>query len=147
MKESIHKYFRVGTIQWMSYPLTDPMESLLEIARDDYFDAIESKGYGNPEANEKAKHILEQSHLTVCFGAQPWLLKDRLNPNDIYEEGRKAAENTLKKAVDEAHFLGASGIAFLAGKWNDETKEQAYQQLLKTTRAVCDYAATKHLNV
>lgn len=131
----------------MSYPFTDPMESLLEIARDDYFDAIEIKGYGSPEANEKAKHLLEQSHLTVCFGAQPWLLKDRLNPNDIYEEGRKAAENVLKKAVDEAHFLGAGGIAFLAGKWNDETKEQAYQQLLKTTRAVCDYAATKHMNV
>jgi len=131
----------------MSYPFTDPMESLLEIARDDYFDAIEIKGYGSPEANEKAKHLLEQSHLTVCFGAQPWLLKDRLNPNDIYEEGRKAAENVLKKAVDEAHFLGAGGIAFLAGKWNDETKEQAYQQLLKTTRAVCDYAATKRMNV
>lgn len=147
MKESIHKYFRVGTIQWMSYPLTDPMESLLEIARDDYFDAIEIKGYGSSEANEKAKHLLEQSHMTVCFGAQPWLLKDSLNPNDICEEGRKAAENTLKKAVDEAHFLGASGIAFLAGKWNDETKEQAYQQLLKTTRAVCDYAATKHMKV
>lgn len=147
MKESIHKYFQVGTIQWMSYPFTDPMESLLEIVRDDYFDAIELKGYGSPEANEKAKHILQQSHMTVCFGAQPWLLKDRLNPNDIYEEGRKSAENALKNAVDEAHFLGASGIAFLAGKWNDETKEQAYQQLLKTTRAVCDYAATKNMNV
>lgn len=147
MKESIHKYFRVGTIQWMNYPFADPMESLLEIARDDYFDAIEIKGYGTQEANEKAKSILEQSHMTVCFGAQPWLLKDRLNPNDIYEEGRKAAENVLKKAVDEAHFLGAGGIAFLAGKWNDETKEQAYQQLLKTTRAVCDYAATKRINV
>lgn len=85
--------------------------------------------------------------MTVCFGAQPWLLKDRLNPNDIYEEDRKAAENTLKRAVDEAHFLGASGIAFLAGKWNDETKEKAYQQLLKTTRAVCDYAATKNMSV
>lgn len=147
MKESIHKYFRVGTIQWMSYPFTDHMESLLEIAQDDYFDAIEIKGYGSSEANEKAKHLLEQSHMTVCFGAQPWLLKDRLNPNDIYEEGRKAAENTLKRAVDEAHFLGAGGIAFLAGKWNDETKEQAYQQLLKTTRAVCDYAATKNMMV
>ena len=41
MKESIHKYFQVGTIQWMSYPKRDPMESLLAIARDDYFDAIE----------------------------------------------------------------------------------------------------------
>ena len=41
MKESIHKYFKVGTIQWMSYPRMKPMDSLLEIARDDYFDAVE----------------------------------------------------------------------------------------------------------
>lgn len=39
MKEPIHKYFKVGTIQWMSYPKSDPMNSLLEICRDDYFDA------------------------------------------------------------------------------------------------------------
>ena len=45
MKESIHKYFQVGTIQWMSYPKSAPMDSLLENARDDYFDAIELKGY------------------------------------------------------------------------------------------------------
>ena len=42
---------------------------------------------------------------------------------------------------------GAKGIAFLAGKWEEATKAEAYQQLLKTTRAVCDYAATKNMNV
>lgn len=131
----------------MSYPFADPMESLLEIARDDYFDAIEIKGYGTQEANEKAKSILEQSHLTVCFGAQPWLLGPKLNPNAIDEDERKNAEYALKKALDEAEYLGSRGIAFLAGKWQEETKEQAYQQLLKTTRAVCDYAATKNMNV
>ena len=63
MKESIHKYFKVGTIQWMSYPKSAPMDSLLAICRDDYFDAIELKGYGAD--NEKAKALLEQSHR-VC---------------------------------------------------------------------------------
>ncbi|MBQ7064052.1 MAG: sugar phosphate isomerase/epimerase, partial [Firmicutes bacterium] len=65
MKESIHKYFQVGTIQWMSYPVSTPEESLLAICRDEYFDAIEIKGYGSPEANEKAKKILDQSHMKV----------------------------------------------------------------------------------
>ena len=147
MKESIHRYFRVGTIQWMSYPFSDPMESLLEIARDDYFDAIEIKGYGSPEANEKAKGIFQQSHLSVCFGAQPWLLKDKLNPNDLEEERRKAAEDTLKRAADKAYYFGAEGITFLAGRWTEETKEQCYAQLLKTTRAVCDYAAERNMMV
>ena len=49
--------------------------------------------------------------------------------------------------MDEAEYLGARGIAFLAGKWAPETKDQAYAQLLKTTRAVCDYAAAKGMNV
>ena len=147
MKESIHKYFKVGTIQWMSYPKRDPMESLQAIARDDYFDAIELKGYGSAEANEAAKKILDQSHLKVCYGAQPRLLGPKLNPNAIDEDDRKKAEATLLAAVDEAEYLGAKGIAFLAGKWEPETKDQAYQQLLKTTRAVCDYAATKGMNV
>ena len=145
MKDSIHKYFRVGTIQWMSYPLSDPMDSLRAICRDDYFDAIELKGYG--AKNEEARKLLEQSHLKVCYGAQPRLLGPKLNPNALDEAERLKAEATLKEAVDEAEYLGARGIAFLAGKWQEETKEQAYCQLLKTTRNVCDYAAEKGMSV
>lgn len=145
MRESIHKYFQVGTILWMSYPKTDSITALQEVACDDYFDAIEVKGFG--VQNEEAKAILEQSHLKVCYGAQPRLLGPKLNPNDLDEEGRLKAEKTLLEAVDEAEYLGAKGIAFLAGKWQPETKDQAFSQLLKTTRAVCDYAATKNMMV
>ncbi len=145
MKEPIEKYFQVGTIQWMSYPVSDPMDSLLAICRDDFFSAIEIKGYG--EDNEKAKKILEQSNMKVCFGAQPWLLGPKLNPNAIEEAERMKAEEALKKAIDTAEYLGAQGIAFLAGKWQPETKDQAYAQLLKTTRAICDYAKAKNMNV
>lgn len=145
MRESIHKYFQVGTIQWMSYPKAAPMDSLLAIARDDFFDAIELKGYGAD--NERAKAILDQSHLKVCYGAQPRLLGPKLNPNAIDEAQRQKAEATLLEAVDEAEYLGAKGIAFLAGKWEEATKDQAYAQLLKTTRKVCGYAAGKNMNV
>ena len=65
MKDSIHKYFLVGTIQWMSYPLSDPMDSLRAICRDDFFDAIELKGFG-PQ-NEEAKKLLDQSRKTVSM--------------------------------------------------------------------------------
>ena len=85
--------------------------------------------------------------MKVCYGAQQWLLGPQLNPNDIDEEGRKKAEATLLEAVDEAEYLGAKGIAFLAGKWQEETKDAAYAQLLKTTRAVCTYAAEKGMMV
>lgn len=147
MRESIHKYFQIGTIQWMSHPTYDVLESIKTIASDDFFDAIEICKFNDDETKAKAKRMLEQSHLKVCYGAQPRLLGPKLNPNDIDEEGRKAAEATLIDAVDEAEYLGAKGIAFLAGKWEEETKDLAYAQLLKTTRAVCDYAATKGMTV
>ena len=143
MYESIHKYFQIGTIQWMSHPPKsyDLLESLKTIACDDFFDAIEITQIKDSEQRQKAKEILSQSHLRIGYGAQPRLLGPGLNPNALDEEGRKAAEKTLLEAVDEAHMMGAKGVAFLAGKWQEETKETAYAQLLKTTLAVCARAA------
>ena len=136
MKESIHKYFQIGTIHWMSYPKSNPMDSLRAICQDDYFDAIEIKSFG--EHNAEAKELLAQSHLKVCFGGQPSLLGPGLNPNALDETERLKAVQALIQDVDEAEFLGAKGIAFLSGKWEEASMEEAYQQLLKTTRMVCD---------
>jgi sugar phosphate isomerase/epimerase len=149
MKDPIQKYFQVGTIQWMSHPPVkyNVLDSIKTIACDEFFDAIEIKKFDDDETRKKAKKILEGSHLKVCYGAQPRLLGPGLNPNDVNEEGRKAAEATLIEAIDEAEYLGAKGIAFLSGKWQEDTKDIAYAQLLKTTRTLCDYAATKGMMV
>lgn len=147
MRDSIHKYFQIGTIQWMSHPTYEVIDSIYKLACDDFFDAIEITKFKDDETRDKAKKILKQSHLKVCYGAQPRLLGPKLNPNDIDEEGRKKAEATLIEAIDEAEYLGAKGIAFLAGKWEEQTKDLAYTQLLKTTRNVCDYAAKKGMIV
>ena len=40
MKDSIHKYFQIGTLRWMSFPKTNVLESVRKIAIDDYFDVI-----------------------------------------------------------------------------------------------------------
>ena len=147
MNESIHKYFQIGTIQWMSHPKYDLLESIKSIACDDFFDAIEVKKFPDDETRNQAKSIFEQAHMKVCYGAQPALLGPKLNPNSIDEAERLKAEAALLAAVDEAEFLGAKAIAFLAGKWQPETKEEAYSQLIKTTKKVCDYAAEKDMGV
>ena len=149
MKDSIHKYFQIGTIQWMSHPPVnyEILDSIKQISCDEFFDAIEITQFKDEEKRIKAKAILEQAHMKVCYGAQPRLLGPGLNPNDVDEEGRKKAEATLIEAIDEANYLGAKGVAFLAGKWEETTKEQAYRQLIKTTRRVCDYAAEKGMTV
>ncbi len=51
------------------------------------------------------------------------------------------------EGIDEAAYLGAEGIAFLAGKWQEETKEKAYEQLLKTTFRLCEHAQKKGMAV
>lgn len=149
MKDPIQKYFQIGTIQWMSHPPVsyDLLDSVKTLAVDDFFTAIEITKIADDETRDKVKHMLEQSHMKVCYGAQPRLLGPGLNPNDVDEEGRKKAEETLLEAIDEAQYMGAKGIAFLAGKWNEETKEEAYSQLLKTTRNICSYAAEKNMMV
>ena len=149
MKDSMHKYFQVGTIQWMSHPPAqfNLLDSLKAFACDDYFDAIEVCHIADDATREQARAILQQSHMKVCYGAQPTLLGGKLNPNDLDETGRKAAEDALLKALDEAEYLGAKGIAFLSGKWTAEKKEEHFRQLLKTTRNVCTYAASKGMLV
>ena len=49
------------------------------------------------------------------------------------------------EAIDEAYELGAKGVAFLSRQWDEATKEEAYAQLLKTTRNLCDYAKEKDI--
>ena len=154
MNESIYKYFNVGTILWMSYPpatygqtVEGYKDSLLKVLKDDYFNAIEITQIKDDGLREEVKQLLDQSHMKICYGAQPRLLSTGLNPNDLDEEGRLKAEKTLREGIDEAEYLGAKGIAFLAGKWQEETKEQAYQQLLKTTVHICKYAESKGMYV
>jgi len=147
MKESIHEYFRVGTVQWMCHPNRDVLESIRSIACDDYFDAVEIGRFKDRETRDKAKGLLDQSHLKVCYGAQTHLLGSGLSPNSLDEENRKLAEATLIDAVNEAEALGAQAIAYLSGKWERETKESSYDQLIKTTKAVCDYASGKGMSV
>ena len=147
MKESIHQYFKVGTLLWMSYPAEEPLPALRKIVCDDYFDAVELSHMEDPAVREHARKMTEEGLMHVGYGAHPTILGRKLNPNALDEETRLAAEKALLEEVDEAAALGAKGIAFLAGKWDAAHEEEAYGQLLKTTRAVCSHAAEKRLFV
>jgi len=149
MKDSIHKYFKVGVVQWMIHPPAryDFMESLKVLACDDFFDAIEVGQIKDDKTREAAKQLLADSHMEVCYGVHTRIFGQKLNPNHIDEAERQKAETTLMESIDEALYLGAKGIVFPSGKWDPATKDQNYAQLLKTTRNVCDYAKTKGILV
>lgn len=92
MKESIHKYFKVGTIQWMSFPRMDGSESLKAICRDDFFDAVEINTNKLGNVMDEAKALLEQSHLKVYRahqGRQSSAGRSQLHPDSPYVLGRE----------------------------------------------------------
>ena len=121
MQESMYKFMKVGLIHFMAYPETMKgdgpiLETLQKIAEDDFFTAVEVSWIKDDKVRDKAKKLLEMSHLTVAYGAQPRLLINNLNLNSFNEEERKMAVREIKAGVDEAYEIGAKGLAFLSGK-------------------------------
>jgi sugar phosphate isomerase/epimerase len=153
MNESLHKYMKVGLIHFMAYPNCikgeGPIEETLrKIALDDYFDAVEISWIKDKNVRERAKKIIETSYLTVGYGAQPRLLTTGLNINDLNEEGRLKAMETLKEGIDEAYEMNAAGFAFLSGKYPEDRLEEAFEALVKSTKELCQYAKAKgNINV
>lgn len=148
MQESMYQYMKVGTIHFMSYPATMKgegpiLETVEKIARDPYFNAIELTWIKDAAVRKAVKKMLDESHMTISYGSQPRHLTTGLNINDLDEAGREKALMSLKEGIDEAYELGAVGFAFLSGKYAEATKEQSYQALVKSTKELCRYAASK----
>lgn len=148
MIESIHKYCKIGLIHFMAYPTTikgeGPIyETVRKIAVDDYFDAIEITQIKDPEVRQRVKKLLNTAHMDVVYGGQPNLLITGSNINDRDEAKRLAALDILLNGIDEAYEMGCLGFGFLSGKYSEETKEESYQQLVKSTSALCERAKSK----
>ncbi len=148
MTESLHAYMRVGLIHFMAFPEAGSGqgaidETIKKIAADDYFDAIEITWIKDAEVRKRAKALLDSSLMSVAFGAQPMLLSQKQNINSLDAGERQKAIDTLKAAVDEAYEMGAQGMAFLSGKWEEATKEEAFKVLVDATKEICAYAKSK----
>ncbi|WP_439583539.1 sugar phosphate isomerase/epimerase family protein [Dyadobacter bucti] len=148
MQDSLVKYMKVGLVHFMAYPSTlkgegPVVETIKKVALDEYFTAIEITTIKDNEARQKVKQMLETAHMTVTYGAQPRLLTTGLNINDLNEEGRQKALANLKEGIDEAYEVGAVAFAFLSGRYEEATKEESYQALVKSTKEICAYAKSK----
>lgn len=148
MVESMKKYMKVGLIHFMAYPNTMKgegpiLETVKKIAADSYFDAIEITWIKDPKVRKDVKKVLDTSHMTVVYGGQPRMLTTGSNINSLDEAKRLEALASLKEGIDEAYEIGAVGFAFLAGKYEEETKEKSYQALVKSTGELCTYAKSK----
>lgn len=148
MIEPIKKFMKLGLVHFMAYPSTIKgegpiMETVKKIAADSYFDAIEITWIKDPKVRAEVKKVLDSSHMTVAYGGQPRLLTTGSNINSLDEAKRLEALANLKEGIDEAYEMGAVGFAFLSGRYEEETKEESYQALVKSTSELCEYAKSK----
>lgn len=139
---------KVGTILHVAYKELGSgegpiLECLKKIVTDPYFEAVEVARMKDDSVRKAAAEMIACAHMVTAYGGQGRMLGAGLNINDLNEEGRKAALASLKEGIDEAYELNAVDFAFLAGRYEEETKEESFQALLKSTRELCEYAKSK----
>lgn len=139
---------RVGTILHVSYKQLGSgegpiLECLKKIVTDPYFEVVEVAHMKDAEVRKAAADMIARGHMTSSYGGQGRMLGAGLNINDLNEEGRQKALASLKEGIDEAYEMGVEDFAFLAGRYEEETKEESFQALLKSTRELCEYAKSK----
>lgn len=148
MEKSMRRYMRVGTILHVSYKQLGSgegpiLECLKKIVTDPYFEVVEVAHMKDAEVRKAAADMIVRGHMTSSYGGQGRMLGAGLNINDLNEEGRQKALASLKEGIDEAYEMGVEDFAFLAGRYEEETKEESFQALLKSTRELCEYAKSK----
>lgn len=148
MEKSMRRYMRVGTILHVSYKQLGSgegpiLECLKKIVTDPYFEVVEVAHMKDAEVRKAAADMIARGHMTSSYGGQGRMLGAGLNINDLNGEGRQKALASLKEGIDEAYEMGVEDFAFLAGRYEEETKEESFQALLKSTRELCEYAKSK----
>ncbi|SET51204.1 sugar phosphate isomerase/epimerase family protein [Enterocloster clostridioformis] len=145
MEQSMRRFMKVGIILHVSYPQLGGgdgpiLECLERICGDDYFEAVEVARMKDPQVRKQAAEMIRMAHMVSAYGGQSRTLSAGLNINDLDETRRAMAVDTLKEGIDEAYEMVCAGFSFLSGRYEEERKEQAFEQLLKSTRELCRHA-------
>ena len=148
MEQSMRRFMKVGLILHVAYrgigdgdgPI---LECLGKVVQDDYFEAVEVTSINDPDVRTAAADMMRTSRMAAAYGGQGRTLSRGLNLNDLDEEGRRQAVAVLKEGIDQAYELGCVDFSFLSGRYREETKEQSFEQLLRSTRELCAYAKEK----
>lgn len=148
MNEPITKYMRMGTVHFMSYPsvLSDETQivpTIKKLLADEYFSVLEIAHIKNPAIRAEVKNMFEHSDCTAVMAAQPEQLGRKLNLNSLDEQERRLAIDVIKEIIDEAYEIGAVGVGIIAGKYDESTKDQAFELLVSSCEELCEYAKSK----
>jgi len=137
---------KVGIVHFMAFPETiqgegPVLETIQRIVEDDFFKAIEITWIKDRKISSQVKDLLKGKNMTVAFGSQPPLLINKLNLNAIDKPERDKAVNQVKASIDEAIFMGASGVAVLSGRDPGGPKREEGRKFLEDSlKKICAYS-------
>lgn len=144
-------YMHLGVVHFMLYPECiggggPVLETATKVAEDDFFQVLEVRPVDDPETRAKLKSLADAAHLNLGVGAQPLLLRGKLNLASLDEAGRKTAVDAVKTAIDQAYFFGARIMATLDGPGSypgEDKKKAATERLAESLKELCAYAKAK----
>lgn len=145
MQESMYGYMKPGLVHFKAFPEVmggqgPIVETLRKIAEDDFFTAVEIGPVKDTRERDKARQLLDASHMTVCYATQPTVLPQKLNPHSFDAAERKKVLRIIKGCVDEAYQLGASFIRVMSSKDpGDEKREEAKKLFVDFLQEICQY--------
>ena len=143
MKDSLHSYMKVGIVHPMAFPDSNLIDSIKQIAEDEFFGAIEVAAIPD-DVRDEVTGLLESSKLVIGYVGQARLLSEKLDLNSASPQQREAAISRIKVSVDEAYFLGAKLLAVLSGPTPAiEKREKAKELLVDSLSQICGYAKSK----
>ena len=153
MQGSWHRYLRLGIVHFMAFPAVMAgegpyVETLRQIARDEFFTAVEV-GWAKDQAQRTAAAaLLRQSHLSVGFGAQSAILTTKSNLNALDDSERTKAVALVRGCIDQAAELGAKRVAVLSGPYPGAADEAAAKRnLVASLLDLCVYGREKSIGI
>lgn len=145
MIEGMYQKMRVGVVHFKAFPGIETgegpiVETLEKICADDFWTAVEVGWMKDFRVRNTARHLLDQSHLSVAYATQPRILGNKLNLNSFDAKERGNAINAVKNCIDEAYDLGAEVVRIIAGKDpGDAKREEAKKVLVDSLHQILDY--------
>ena len=152
LKENWASLVDLSIVHFMAYPETMAgsgpiVETVSRILSDDFFSMIEVAHINDPAVRKEVAGLIETAHARVAFGAQPYILREKLDLNSFDETKRKDSVDKLLPLVDEAKELGAKRFTVLSGPDPGIKREEAGRLLVDSLMTLCSYAKERGVSV
>ena len=143
----------MSIVHFMIYPETmggtgPILETVTRILNDDFFSMIEITHIDDPSVRKEVASTIDTAHARVSFGAQPVILRGKLDLNSIDQSRRKDTVDKLLPYIDEAKEMGAKRFTVLSGPDpGADKREEARRLLIDSLMTLCSYAKERGVSI